>query len=124
MLDTPSELDGSTYSPSFTGPGYLLDTPIDLSAFVTDVDTPDPFLNDADTCRTGTNTIFERPECPAGTFIELFRDFGVRVSEAEAREFFDAYVAYARGRAATTGSMVVASRVSPVPRRALDVSRG
>jgi hypothetical protein len=33
-------------------------------------DAPDPFLNDAATCRTGSNTIFERPECPAGNFIE------------------------------------------------------
>ena len=33
-------------------------------------DTPDPFLNDVSTCRTGSNTIFERPECPAGTLIE------------------------------------------------------
>jgi hypothetical protein len=33
-------------------------------------DTADPFLNDASTCRTGTNTILERPDCPAGTFIE------------------------------------------------------
>jgi hypothetical protein len=28
------------------------------------------FLNEASTCRTGTGTIFERPVCPAGTFIE------------------------------------------------------
>jgi hypothetical protein len=33
-------------------------------------DTPDPYLNDAAGCRTGTNTIAERPDCPAGTFIE------------------------------------------------------
>jgi hypothetical protein len=38
-------------------------------------DTPDPFLNNASTCRTGSNTIFERPECPAGTFIEAFDHF-------------------------------------------------
>jgi hypothetical protein len=35
-------------------------------------DTPDPFLNDAAGCRTGDNTIFDRPECPAGTFIEAW----------------------------------------------------
>ena len=34
-------------------------------------DSPDPSLNDAASCRTGNNTIFDRPECPAGTFIEL-----------------------------------------------------
>jgi len=33
-------------------------------------DTPNPSLNDAAGCRTGSNTIFERPDCPAGTFIE------------------------------------------------------
>jgi hypothetical protein len=35
-------------------------------------DDPNVFLNEADTCRTGSNTIFERPGCPAGTFIEAF----------------------------------------------------
>jgi hypothetical protein len=34
-------------------------------------DSPDPFLNNNPECRTGDNTIFERPECGAGTFIEL-----------------------------------------------------
>jgi len=34
-------------------------------------DTADPGLNDASTCRTGTNTIFERPGCPAGELIEV-----------------------------------------------------
>jgi hypothetical protein len=43
-------------------------------------DTPDPFLNEADTCRTGSNTIFERPECPAGTLIEIV-DHGVNVAD-------------------------------------------
>ena len=33
-------------------------------------DTPNPSLNDAATCRVGTNTIFENPVCPAGTLIE------------------------------------------------------
>ena len=33
-------------------------------------DNPDIFLNEAETCRTGENTVFERPVCPAGTFIE------------------------------------------------------
>jgi hypothetical protein len=34
-------------------------------------DAPDPFLNDSSTCRTGSNTIFERPVCPAGELIEV-----------------------------------------------------
>ncbi|HSO23778.1 MAG TPA: hypothetical protein VLT81_12765, partial [Chondromyces sp.] len=34
-------------------------------------DTPDPFLNNNPECRTGDNTIFVRPECAAGTYIEL-----------------------------------------------------
>jgi hypothetical protein len=34
-------------------------------------DTSNPSLNDAATCRTGSNTIFERPVCPAGTLIEV-----------------------------------------------------
>jgi hypothetical protein len=33
-------------------------------------DVANPGLNNADTCRTGANTVFERPNCPAGTFIE------------------------------------------------------
>jgi hypothetical protein len=33
-------------------------------------DTANPSLNDADTCRTGNNTIFDNPVCPAGTLIE------------------------------------------------------
>jgi len=33
-------------------------------------DTPDPGLNYADGCRTNSNTVDERPVCPAGTFIE------------------------------------------------------
>ncbi|MCK5376271.1 MAG: hypothetical protein KAJ97_04255, partial [Acidobacteria bacterium] len=33
-------------------------------------DSADIFLNEAATCRTGDNTNFERPQCPAGTFIE------------------------------------------------------
>ena len=33
-------------------------------------DNPDWMLNSADGCRTGTNTISERPGCPAGTLIE------------------------------------------------------
>ncbi len=33
-------------------------------------DTPDPFLNNANTCRTGSNTILESPVCPAGSLIE------------------------------------------------------
>jgi hypothetical protein len=34
-------------------------------------DNPDFNLNDAVTCRTGSNTIVERPNCPAGTLIEV-----------------------------------------------------
>ena len=34
-------------------------------------DTANPALNDAESCRTGNNTIFDRPTCPAGEFIEL-----------------------------------------------------
>jgi hypothetical protein len=34
------------------------------------LDDPDPYLNDASTCRVGSNTIFERPVCPGGDFIE------------------------------------------------------
>jgi hypothetical protein len=33
-------------------------------------DTANPALNTADGCRTGSNTIFERPVCGAGTYIE------------------------------------------------------
>ncbi len=33
-------------------------------------DHPEIFLNETPSCRTGNNTIFERPDCPAGTFIE------------------------------------------------------
>jgi hypothetical protein len=34
-------------------------------------DNPDYTLNNAATCRTGSNTIVERPNCPAGTLIEV-----------------------------------------------------
>ena len=33
-------------------------------------DTADPGLNDVSSCTVGDNTIFDRPSCPAGTFIE------------------------------------------------------
>jgi hypothetical protein len=35
-------------------------------------DNPDVGVNSAAGCRTGTNTITERPTCPGGTFIEAF----------------------------------------------------
>jgi len=34
-------------------------------------DRADPFLNDAPSCRTGSNTVLERPDCPAGTLIDI-----------------------------------------------------
>ncbi|MGZ5446113.1 MAG: TonB-dependent receptor [Thermoanaerobaculia bacterium] len=35
-------------------------------------DNPDWTLNNAATCRTGSNTILERPVCPAGSLIEVY----------------------------------------------------
>lgn len=39
-FETEPDLNGSQYDPPFTEPGYLLDTPIVIQAFVTDVDGP------------------------------------------------------------------------------------
>jgi hypothetical protein len=40
VFDTPSDLDGSQYDLSFTGPGYLLGTTIDMTASIADSDGP------------------------------------------------------------------------------------
>jgi hypothetical protein len=50
-------------------------------------DTPDPFLNETSTCRTGSNTIFERPECPAGSIIEVL-DRRLNAADPAVWEFF------------------------------------
>jgi hypothetical protein len=40
VFDTPPDLDGSQYDPSFTEPGYLLDTTIEMTASIADSDGP------------------------------------------------------------------------------------
>jgi astacin len=42
VLDTPSELDGSSFSPSFTGPGYDLGTDIAMTARIDDREPDNP----------------------------------------------------------------------------------
>ncbi len=41
-FDTPVDLEGSSYSPTFTGPGYYLGTSIEMTGLFADVDGPPP----------------------------------------------------------------------------------